>query len=68
LQDKNIAVIFDDSNATMGQKLSIADLIGIPYQIIVGPRNVANKTIEIKNRSSGNKIEIELDNLYKFQL
>jgi len=68
LQDKNIAVIFDDSNATMGQKLSIADLIGIPYQIIVGPRNVANKTIEIKNRSSGNKIEIGLENLYKFQL
>ena len=67
LQNKNIAVIFDDSNATMGQKLSIADLIGIPYQIIVGPRNVANKTIEIKNRSSGNKIEIELDKLYLSQ-
>ncbi len=67
LQNKNIAVIFDDSNATMGQKLSIADLIGIPYQIIIGPRNVANKTIEIKNRSSGNKIEIELDKLYLSQ-
>ncbi len=67
MQSNNIAVIFDDSNATMGQKLAIADLIGIPYQVIIGPRNVANKTVEIKNRATGDKIEIGLDGLYDFQ-
>jgi prolyl-tRNA synthetase len=47
----------------LGQKLAIADLIGIPTQIIVGPKSIENKVIEIKDRRSGKKIQISYDSI-----
>jgi prolyl-tRNA synthetase len=37
------------------------DLIGLPWQIIVGPRGLASGTVELKNRRSGERFELSPD-------
>ena len=59
-QEQNIEVIYDDTKASLGQKFSIADLIGIPTQIIVGPKSAAAGKVEVKDRKSGEKREVEI--------
>ena len=56
-------IIYDDTKASLGQKFSIADLIGIPTQIIVGPKSAAASKVEVKDRKTGEKREIEISNL-----
>ena len=50
-------VLYDDTKSSLGQKFSIADLIGIPTQIIVGPKSAAEGKVEIKDRKTGENIE-----------
>jgi prolyl-tRNA synthetase len=57
-------VLFDDRiDVSAGFKFNDADLLGMPVQIIVGEKNLKAGNIELKNRKSGNKIIIPLDNL-----
>ena len=63
LTQRGIEVIYDDTKASLGQKLSIADLIGIPTQVIVGPKSAAAGKVEVKDRKTGEKKEIEILNL-----
>jgi len=56
-------MIYDDTKASLGQKFSIADLIGIPTQIIVGPKSATAGKVEVKNRKTGEKIETEISAL-----
>jgi prolyl-tRNA synthetase len=63
LRAQNIDVLYDDTKASLGQKFSIADLIGVPTQIIVGPKSVAAAQVEIKNRKTGEKQEILFEKL-----
>jgi prolyl-tRNA synthetase len=65
-QEQNIEVIYDDTKASLGQKFSIADLIGIPTQIIVGPKSAAVGKVEVKDRKSGKKNEIEISEILNF--
>jgi prolyl-tRNA synthetase len=44
----------------LGQKLATADLIGVPCQIIVGPKLAVSGKAEIKNRKTGEKKEVEI--------
>ena len=60
LQSKGIEVLYDDTKNSLGQKFSVADLIGVPTQIIVGPKSLALGKVEIKNRKTGEKSEVEL--------
>jgi prolyl-tRNA synthetase len=46
-------ILWDDRDVNLGTKLKDADLMGIPFQIIMTPRTIENKTIEFKNRSTG---------------
>jgi prolyl-tRNA synthetase len=46
-------VLYDDTDQRAGSKFATADLIGLPWQVIVGPRGVAGGEVEIKNRRSG---------------
>ena len=61
LQNKGIEVLYDDTKNSLGQKFSVADLIGVPTQIIVGPKSLALGKVEIKNRKTGEKSEASLD-------
>ncbi len=59
LNQSGISTIIDDRDARPGVKMKDADLLGIPAQVIVSPRNLANDTIEIKNRWNGERLYIK---------
>lgn len=58
-------VLYDDTQNSVGQKLNNADLIGIPYQIIVGQKSLENKEIELKDRRTGERIIFKIEDLAK---
>lgn len=53
--------IYDDRDVRAGAKFADMDLIGIPWQIVVGPRGVKNGVVEFKNRASGEREEISAE-------
>jgi prolyl-tRNA synthetase len=53
LQSKNIDVILDDTDERPGSKFATHDLIGSPWQVIVGPKKAENNLVELKHRASG---------------
>jgi prolyl-tRNA synthetase len=55
LAGRGIDVLYDDLDQRPGAKFATADLIGIPYQIMVGPRGLAEGKIEIKRRADGGR-------------
>ena len=54
-------VIYDDRDARAGAKFADADLIGVPWQIILGPRGLKNGVVELKYRKSGEREELSLE-------
>jgi prolyl-tRNA synthetase len=48
-------VLYDDTDQRAGGKFATADLIGLPWQIIVGPRGAVAGEVEIKNRRTGER-------------
>jgi len=62
IQDDGIEVLFDDrKDISPGFKFKDADLLGMPYQVIVGERNLAQGKIEIKERRTGERILVEVE-------
>lgn len=61
LEAKGIEVLYDDRDERAGAKFSNMDLIGLPWQAVIGPRGVENGEIEIKNRATGEKHNLKLD-------
>jgi prolyl-tRNA synthetase len=56
LQSQSVDVLFDDRlDISPGFKFKDADLLGIPYQVIIGEKNLAAGKIEIKHRRSGER-------------
>lgn len=55
---KNIEVLFDDRDVRAGEKFADADLIGIPYQIIVSERGNSEELVEVKDRSTGKAVVV----------
>ena len=55
LESGGLEVLYDDTEARAGAKFATADLIGSPWQIIVGPRGIANGELELKNRKTGER-------------
>ena len=53
--------LYDDRNERAGGKFADMDLIGLPWQLIVGPRGLKNGVVELKNRASGEREEISID-------
>lgn len=62
-------VLYDDTDARGGAKFATMDLIGLPWQLIVGPKGIAEGVVEIKNRKTGERhtasLESVLDGLTK---
>ena len=46
-------VLYDDTDNRAGAKFATMDLIGLPQQIVVGPRGMADGVVELKNRATG---------------
>ncbi len=55
LTAKGIDTLYDDLDERPGAKFATADLIGIPWQILVGPRGLAEGKVEVKRRSDGSR-------------
>ena len=54
-------VLYDDRDESPGAKFATMDLIGLPWQVIVGPRGLAAGTVELKERRSGERRDMSLD-------
>jgi prolyl-tRNA synthetase len=52
---KRIDVLYDDTEQRPGAKFATADLIGIPWQVLVGPRGLAEGKVEVKRRADGRR-------------
>ena len=50
--------LYDDRDERAGAKFAEADLMGHPWQIIVGPRGAANGQVELKRRATGERFEL----------
>lgn len=62
LRAKKIDVLFDNTFDRPGVKFAKHDLIGTPWQIIVGPKKAENKLVELKCRASG-RVQIVQNNV-----
>jgi prolyl-tRNA synthetase len=54
-------VLYDDTAESAGKKFSSMDLIGLPWQIVVGPKGVAAGVVELKRRRTGEKTELSAE-------
>ncbi len=53
--------LYDDTDERAGGKFARADLIGLPWQLVVGPRGLKEGTVEVKERRTGEKETLSLD-------
>ncbi|MFN0191454.1 MAG: proline--tRNA ligase [Aestuariivirga sp.] len=60
LEAKGIEVLYDDRDDRAGAKFAAMDLIGLPWQAIVGPRGLKDGVVEIKNRKTGERQNVPL--------
>jgi prolyl-tRNA synthetase len=61
LTKAGIEVLYDDTAESAGKKFSSMDLIGLPWQVVVGPKGAAAGVVELKNRRTGEKTELAPD-------
>ena len=61
LGDVGLDVLYDDRNERPGGKFADMDLIGLPWQLIVGPRGLANGVVELKRRATGERTELSFE-------
>lgn len=61
LTAQKIDVLWDDRDERAGVKLNDADLIGIPYQLVIGKRGLEKGEVEIKDRKSGKKESVAIN-------
>ncbi len=61
LGDAGVEVLHDDRDERAGVKFADMDLIGLPWQLTVGPRGVKAGTVELKRRAGGEKHELSID-------
>jgi prolyl-tRNA synthetase len=61
LRRAGVEVLYDDRDERPGAKFAMMDLIGLPSQIIVGPKSLADNKVEIKNRRSGARELVGVD-------
>jgi prolyl-tRNA synthetase len=60
LEARGVEVLYDDTDQRAGAKFASADLIGVPWQVLIGPKGLAEGKVEIKRRSDGSRQTIDL--------
>ena len=58
---KGLDVLYHDRDERPGAKFATADLIGIPWQVLVGPKGLATGQIELKKRADGSRTMLSPD-------
>ncbi len=54
-------VLYDDRSESPGAKFATMDLIGLPWQLVVGPRGLKAGKVELKRRRGGERVELTAD-------
>jgi prolyl-tRNA synthetase len=60
LELAGIDTLYDETDDRAGGKFARMDLIGLPWQIVIGPRGIKNGVVEVKNRKTGETSEMPL--------
>jgi prolyl-tRNA synthetase len=55
LTGKGVDVLYHDLDERPGSKFATADLIGVPYQVVIGPKGLASGMFEVKRRADGSR-------------
>ncbi len=58
LSKKGVEVLYDDRDASAGEKFSDSDLIGIPWRYVVSAKTLKEESVEVKDRRTG-KVEMK---------
>jgi prolyl-tRNA synthetase len=61
LRGAGIEVLYDDRDESPGAKFATMDLVGLPDQLVIGPRGIAAGVVETKNRRSGERLDVSLE-------
>jgi prolyl-tRNA synthetase len=61
LRGAGLDTLYDDRDESAGAKFAAMDLIGLPWQVVLGPRGLAAGTIELKSRATGAKEELSVE-------
>jgi len=68
LSNKNLEILYDERDCSIGKKLADNELIGIPFQVIVGKRDLKDNLIELKNRTTNESKKISPEEVINFLL
>ena len=66
--NNNLEILYDDRNCSIGKKLSDNELIGTPYQLIIGKRDLTNNLVELKERKTNMSKKLSPNDAYNFIL
>jgi prolyl-tRNA synthetase len=67
LKNKNIEVLYDDrKEKSIGEKFFDADLIGVPFRIVISEKTLKKSCVEIKKRNEEKKKLVKIEELLKF--
>jgi len=58
MRSAGIEVLYDDTDERPGSKFATMELIGIPWQVVVGPRSVRQGVVELRHRATGESFEL----------
>jgi prolyl-tRNA synthetase len=61
LTNAGIEVLYDDLDNRAGAKFATMDLIGLPWQVIVGPKGIASGEVEVKRRATAERETLGID-------
>ncbi|MGE0179137.1 MAG: proline--tRNA ligase [Sphingomonas sp.] len=61
LADVGIETLYDDRDERGGAKFATMDLIGLPWQLVIGPKGLEKGVVELKRRASGEREELSLE-------
>lgn len=63
LENAGFSLLYDDLDQRAGAKFASMDLIGLPWQVIIGPRGIERGDVEIKRRATGARDAVSLDSV-----
>ena len=65
LKDARLSVIYDDRNVSAGEKFADADLLGIPFRVVISSSTAKEGAVELKSRESDDAKKLKLEELIK---
>ncbi|MFQ5949789.1 MAG: His/Gly/Thr/Pro-type tRNA ligase C-terminal domain-containing protein, partial [Nitrospiria bacterium] len=66
LLQAGVETLLEDREERVGVKFNDADLLGIPYQVIIGEKNLHESLVEVKNRRTGEKKKVEVEKIINY--